>query len=135
MRLWQRATQRRANKHDKPLPILHISRGTSSLPPPDKTCYSTTVKYLLVGLLLLLLYVVLNRRNTPFKAVEPSWIGMVGLTGTAEQTFTTDGTITVNGEIWKATSKKGIVHKGDRVRVLAMNPGLTLEVETISPHA
>jgi len=93
------------------------------------------VKYLFAGLLLLLFYVVLNRRNAPFKAVEPSWIGMVGLTGTAEQTFTTAGTITVNGEIWKATSKRGIVHKGDRVCILAMNPGLILEVETVIPQA
>ena len=60
---------------------------------------------------------------------------MVGLTGTAEQTFTTAGTITVNGEIWKATSKRGIVHKGDRVCILAMNPGLILEVETVIPQA
>ena len=60
---------------------------------------------------------------------------MVGLTGTAEQTFTTTGTITVNGEIWKATSKKEIVHKGDRVRILAMKPGLVLEVETASAQA
>lgn len=93
------------------------------------------MKYLVAGLLLLLFYFVLNRRNAPFKAVEPSWIGMIGLRGTAEQTFTTDGTITVNGEIWKATSKKGIVHKGDRVRIIAMNPGLVLEVETVLPQA
>jgi membrane-bound ClpP family serine protease len=93
------------------------------------------VKYLLAGLLLLLFYFVLNRRNAPSKAVQASWIGMIGLRGTAEQTFTTDGTITVNGEIWKATSKKGIVHKGDRVRILAMNPGLVLEVETVLPQA
>jgi membrane-bound ClpP family serine protease len=93
------------------------------------------VKYLLAGLLLLLFYFVLNRRNAPSKAVQASWIGMIGLRGTAEQTFTTDGTVAVNGEIWKATSKKGIVHKGDRVRILAMNPGLVLEVETVLPQA
>lgn len=59
---------------------------------------------------------------------------MVGLTGTAEQTFTTDGTVIVQGEIWKATARKGIIHKGDRVRVVAMNPGLILEVELVSSH-
>jgi membrane-bound ClpP family serine protease len=89
------------------------------------------VKYLLAGLILCLLFVVF-RRQQPFKAVDGGWIGMVGGTGTAEQTFTTEGTVLVNGEIWKATSRKGIVHKGDRVRVVAMKPGLVLEVELVS---
>lgn len=57
---------------------------------------------------------------------------MVGLTATAEQTFTTEGTVRVNGEIWKATSKRGVITKGDSVRVVALLPGLVLEVEAIS---
>jgi membrane-bound ClpP family serine protease len=89
------------------------------------------VKYLCGGLILLLVYVVLYRRKAPYTPVNPSWLGMVGLTGTAESTFTTEGTIVVNGEIWKATSKRGIVHKGDRVRICAMHPGLVLEVESM----
>ena len=85
-----------------------------------------------MGLLLGLFYLLLNRRQEPFKSVDPGWIGMVGLTGTAEQTFTTEGTISVNGEIWKATSKRGIITKGERVRVVALLPGLLLEVESVT---
>jgi len=91
------------------------------------------VKYILAGLVLFILLVVFRRRRSS-KAVDGVCAGMVGLTGTAEQTFTTEGTVLVNGEIWKATSRKGIVHKGDRVRVVAMKPGLVLEVELVSSH-
>lgn len=92
------------------------------------------VKYLLAGLILILLFAVF-RRQQPLKTVDSGWTGMVGLTGTADQTFTTEGTVMVNGEIWKATSKRGIIHKGDRVRVVAMLPGLQLEVEQVSSHS
>ena len=79
-----------------------------------------------------LFYLLLSRKQQPFKPVDPGWIGMVGLTGTAEQTFTTEGTISVNGEIWKATSKRGIITKGERVRVVALLTGLVLEVESVT---
>jgi membrane-bound ClpP family serine protease len=90
------------------------------------------VKYLLVGLVLVVLYIVMGRRPGADKAPEPLWIGMVGVIGTADLTFTTEGTVTVNGEIWKATSRHGIIHKGERVRVVAIKPALVLEVESES---
>jgi membrane-bound ClpP family serine protease len=89
------------------------------------------VKYLLFGLLVLLA-IFLLRRQPQQAAVDGSWVGMVGLTGTAERTFTTEGTVVVNGEIWKATSKRGVISQGDQVRVVAMLPGLILEVEAVS---
>ncbi len=79
--------------------------------------------------MLVVLYILMSRRRVADRAPEPLWISMVGVTGTADQTFTSEGTVRVNGEIWKATSGKGIVHKGDRVRVIAIKPGLVLEVE------
>jgi membrane-bound ClpP family serine protease len=87
------------------------------------------VKYLLVCLVLVVLYIVMSRRRGGDNAPEPLWIGMIGVTGSADVTFTSEGTVTVNGEIWKATSRRGIIHKGDRVRVVAIKPGLVLEVE------
>jgi membrane-bound ClpP family serine protease len=89
------------------------------------------VKYLLFALLVLLA-VFLMRRQPQRSAVDASWVGMVGLTGTAERTFTTEGTVLIKGEIWKATSKRGVISQGDRVRVVAMLPGLILEVEAVS---
>jgi membrane-bound ClpP family serine protease len=87
------------------------------------------VKYLIIGLALLALYIVMTRRQGVDRGPQPLWIGMVGVTGTADQTFTSEGTVSVNGEIWKATSRRGIIHKGGRIRVVAIKSGLVLEVE------
>ena len=87
------------------------------------------MKYLLVGLVLVALYIVMARRKVADRSPEPLWIGMVGVKVTADQTFTSEGTVSVHGEIWKATSRRGIVHKGAKVRVVAIRPGLVLEVE------
>ncbi len=56
----------------------------------------------------------------------------IGLLGRAEETFARQGTILVQGEIWKATTLKGIVQKGDCVKVLGLREGLVLEVERVS---
>ena len=84
-----------------------------------------------MGLVLVVLYIVMGRRQFADKASQPLWIGMVGVTGTADQTFTSEGTVSVRGEIWKATARTGIIHQGDRVRVVAVRPGLILEVEAV----
>ena len=87
------------------------------------------MKYLILGLVVVVLYIVMRRRSPADRGIEPLWIGMVGVTGTADRTFTAEGTVSVNGEIWKATSRRGIIHKGSRIRVVAIKPGLVLEVE------
>jgi membrane-bound ClpP family serine protease len=56
---------------------------------------------------------------------------MVGLKGVAQETFVVQGTILVRGEIWKATSRQGIIQRGESVRVTAMSQGLLLEVEKV----
>lgn len=56
----------------------------------------------------------------------------VGLIGRAEETFTDQGTVLVQGEIWKASNIKGIVQKGDPIRVVALREGLVLEVEKVA---
>lgn len=102
-----------------------------------QTCYSGCVKYLILAIALVVLYIVVSRRRPFVMSTEisaetlsqPLWVGMAGVAGTADQTFTSEGTVSVNGEIWKATSRRGIIHKGAKVRVVAIKPGLVLEVE------
>lgn len=57
--------------------------------------------------------------------------GTVGLTGEAQETFTTSGMVLVRGELWRASARKGIVQKGERVRVVSAGPELTLIVEKL----
>ena len=47
------------------------------------------------------------------------------------ETFSDTGTIMVRGEIWKAATKRGIVQRGDKVRVVEIGPELTLVVEKV----
>ncbi len=58
-------------------------------------------------------------------------LGMVGLEGVAEETFSREGKVFVRGELWRATARKGIVQKGSRVRVESVEPGLLLVVESV----
>jgi len=58
-------------------------------------------------------------------------VGLVGSTGEAMDTFSDSGTITVRGEIWKATAARGLVQRGDKVRVVRVGPELTLVVEKL----
>lgn len=59
---------------------------------------------------------------------------MLGREGVAEETFSLSGTVFVRGELWKATTERGIVHKGDRVRIVGVRPGLLLVVEGAKDH-
>ena len=88
--------------------------------------------YLVVGLFIILLLRLVRTSNSSQEGSGKDLTGVVGLVGKATQTFTTDGTVEVRGEIWKATSKRGIVREGDRVRVVKAAPGLLLEVEIIT---
>lgn len=88
--------------------------------------------YLVLGLVIILLLRLVRSSNSPREASRDDLTGVVGLVGKAKQTFTTDGMVEVRGEMWKATSKKGIVHEGDRVMVVQVRPGLLLEVEVVS---
>ena len=57
--------------------------------------------------------------------------GLVGLTGEASENFSSHGIVFVNGEIWKAALRSGVVAKGDVVRVVGIKDGLVLEVERV----
>ncbi len=57
--------------------------------------------------------------------------GMIGLEAIAEETFAQEGMVFVRGELWRATTERGIVQKGQRVVVTGVRPGLMLVVESV----
>lgn len=65
------------------------------------------------------------------QGIEFDSSGMRGLEGLAEETFSQEGMVLVRGELWKATANRGIIQKGDRVRVISSRPELLLVVEKI----
>lgn len=57
---------------------------------------------------------------------------MVGLEGVAGETFSAEGMIHIRGELWRATTDRGIIEKGTPVRVIGTRPGLVLVVEKVA---
>jgi len=60
---------------------------------------------------------------------------MIGLEGVASETFSAEGMIHIRGELWRATTDRGIIDKGTPVRVVASRPGLILVVEKVTLSA
>ena len=60
---------------------------------------------------------------------QPDSTGMIGLEGVAQDTFSKEGVVFVRGELWRATAKRGIVQRGERVRITEVLPGLLVVVE------
>ncbi len=60
---------------------------------------------------------------------QPDSTGMVGLEGVAQDTFSQEGVVFVRGELWRATARRGIVQRGERVRITEVLPGLLVVVE------
>jgi len=56
---------------------------------------------------------------------------MIGLEGIAMEDLTPSGRVKVRGEIWKALSRSGPIEKGQEIRVVEVEEGLTLQVEEI----
>jgi membrane-bound ClpP family serine protease len=83
-----------------------------------------------VTLLVLALGVLAIIRQANRNAPQDS-TGTVGLLGEAQETFTESGMVLVRGELWRARAPRGIIQKGDAVRVVATAAGLTLLVEKV----
>jgi membrane-bound ClpP family serine protease len=66
-----------------------------------------------------------------FRGKRIDHLEMVGLVGVAEETFSREGKVFVRGEIWRATTPRGIIQKGAQVRVQSIEPGLLLVVESV----
>ncbi len=57
--------------------------------------------------------------------------GMVGLEGSALETFSELGRVFVRGEEWKATATHGIIEVGVPVKVVGYRHGMVLLVEAL----
>jgi membrane protein implicated in regulation of membrane protease activity len=68
-----------------------------------------------------------ERHSSPQQNVS----GLVGARGVAEESFSTEGRVLVQGELWRATSARGIVQRGDPVVVEEVRPGLLLVVSPL----
>lgn len=91
---------------------------------PTVVTYATL--FVVIAALLALVVVSLTSGRPSFDVV-----GLVDSVGDAMETFSDTGTIMVRGEIWKAATKRGIVQRGDKVRVVEIGPELTLVVEKV----
>jgi membrane-bound ClpP family serine protease len=77
-----------------------------------------------------------QRRNRLAGAEIPSaddLAGLIGFEGEALETFSGAGKVRVAGEVWRASLSRGIVERGERVRVVGYGSGLVLQVERIEP--
>jgi membrane-bound ClpP family serine protease len=57
--------------------------------------------------------------------------GMLGLEGTALETFSESGRVFVRGEEWKASAAHGIIESGAAVKVVGYRHGMVLLVEAL----
>jgi membrane protein implicated in regulation of membrane protease activity len=57
---------------------------------------------------------------------------MIGLEGIAQETFAKEGMVFVRGELWRATTPRGIITQGSRIVVRGVQPGLLLTVESVN---
>jgi membrane-bound ClpP family serine protease len=83
---------------------------------------------LLIIITVLLLAILVWRTN---QGVSQDVSAMIGLEGEAFETFSSEGMVRVRGELWRATTPRGIIERGCPVRVVALRPGLVLVVEKV----
>jgi membrane-bound ClpP family serine protease len=55
--------------------------------------------------------------------------GLVGLVGAVLEPVGSSGRVSVNGESWSAVTREGVIEVGALVEVVALEPGLVLEVK------
>jgi membrane-bound serine protease (ClpP class) len=57
--------------------------------------------------------------------------GLVGSVGEAFEPISSDGLVMVDGSLWSSRAETGIISKGERVEVLAVEPGMKLLVRAL----
>ncbi len=89
---------------------------------------------MLYGIAILVLAVVacfLASSRPREKGSDGDLAGMIGLEGTALETFSESGTVFVRGEEWKASATHGIIESRATVKVVGYRDGMVLLVETL----
>lgn len=84
---------------------------------------------LVIAVVALALVLVVWATNKPS---DQDSTNMIGLEGVASETFSSEGMIHIRGELWRATTDRGIIEKGAPVRVVEIRPGLVLVVEKVA---
>ncbi len=82
------------------------------------------------GLILTIVWSAIRTFKRPFTTGSE---GLIGMRGKALSNFTSDGKVFVNGEVWSAVAEKGIIQKEEEIEVIAVKPGLVLEVRQVMP--
>lgn len=57
--------------------------------------------------------------------------GLIGLQGVAKSTISAQGKVFVNGELWDASAKEGLIEQDAAVQIVAIKNGMRLEVKKI----
>ena len=82
-----------------------------------------------LGLLVLALATVAYRAKR--RKLVTGTDGLIGQRGRALETFTSAGKVHVHGEIWRATVSAGVIERDAAVEVVAVRPGMVLEVKGV----
>ena len=63
--------------------------------------------------------------------IRSGYDAMIGQRGKAIENIADTGRVFVNGEVWRATAREGIIEQNADVEIVGVKPGLTLEVRRI----
>jgi membrane-bound ClpP family serine protease len=89
---------------------------------------------MIYGIAILLLVLVvwyLASYGLPVTSADGDLAGMLGLEGTALETFSEAGRVFVRGEEWKASAVHGIIETGAPVKIVGYRHGMVLLVEAL----
>ena len=86
---------------------------------------------LIVGIALIFVIALIKRG----KRSENQADVLIGEIGVALDNIANSGQIRINGEIWNARSKEGIIPKGESALVIGTAEGLVLEVKPYVPRS
>lgn len=87
---------------------------------------------LVMAVIVVVFLCIFENTTISLSPVEANESGLVGQFAEAIETFSVEGKVMVMGELWKATASRGIIEKGERVKVVSVEAELVLVVEKIT---
>ncbi len=73
----------------------------------------------------------LGRKRSQGLGPDPIGLSMIGAVGLANENISSRGSVFIRGELWNAACERGIILRGEAVRVVAVQEELTLLVERL----